>query len=325
MLKNSNQVTFKNLLTKRNLLVGSALLLAGSPLFAAETNASPAGESAAARAFVNCPGVPSVPMTADAEQALPLRQVATLSCGEPVSVLNDNEGYTTRIRTSDGREGFVARMYLTHEASHFAGRDDSSTHAAEATPENGVVRWRSGAPGFDHFMTSGHLVESATVNGVTVQVSLEDTGFKFRATVAVINNGAANTFVSSSLVTLDELQPGLRNLAAADVSRLSHSEANHQFLRTEANAHPSPSAVVSQGGTLTNASFHQTPAPDFSANATDYVSVKAYALKSVNLAPGKKTAGIVWFARDPNARELSLRLSVGDYVYDFPFSFESRK
>jgi len=36
----------------------------------------------------------------------------------------------------------------------------------------------------------------------------------------------------------------------------------------------------------------------------------------------KKTKGELWFARDSNAYELSLRISVGDLVFDFPFSFE---
>jgi len=29
-----------------------------------------------------------------------------------MSVLSDDEGYTARVRTSDGKEGYVARMYL---------------------------------------------------------------------------------------------------------------------------------------------------------------------------------------------------------------------
>jgi hypothetical protein len=30
----------------------------------------------------------------------------------------------------------------------------------------------------------------------------------------------------------------------------------------------------------------------------------------------------MWFERDANARELSLRVPVGDLVFDFPLSFE---
>ena len=54
----------------------------------------------------------------------------------------------------------------------------------------------------------------------------------------------------------------------------------------------------------------------------DSASVRAVALKAAKLAPGEKTAGELWFTRDSRAHELSLRISVGDVVFDFPFSFE---
>src|SRR5271165_598362 len=108
-------------LSTKNIFFVSALLLAAFPLGASESAANSA-VAAAPRAYVNCPGIPNVPMTADAEQALPLRQVAILACGEPVSVLADNEGYTAHIRTADGKEGYVARMYLTNAASSIQPR-----------------------------------------------------------------------------------------------------------------------------------------------------------------------------------------------------------
>ena len=51
-------------------------------------------------------------MTADSEQSLPLQLVATLKCGDQVTLLANDEGYTVRIQTSDGAIGFVAAMYL---------------------------------------------------------------------------------------------------------------------------------------------------------------------------------------------------------------------
>ena len=53
--------------------------------------------------------------------------------------------------------------------------------------------------------------------------------------------------------------------------------------------------------------------------------VKDLGLKTVNLTPGQKTTGELWFARDLNAHELSMRLAIGDVVYDFPFSFKQKK
>jgi len=68
--------------------------------------------AAGAEWVINCPGVRNVPMTADSEQSLPLQLVATLKCGEEVTLLANDEGYTARIQAADGTIGFVAAIYL---------------------------------------------------------------------------------------------------------------------------------------------------------------------------------------------------------------------
>jgi hypothetical protein len=287
---------------------------------------SKAGVAAPARAYINCPGITSVPMTSDAEQALPLAQIATLSCGEPVAVLADNEGYTTHIRTADGTEGYVARMYLTNAASPFHARsDEQPAKPAEATPHNGVVRWVSGAPGCVQFNSHGRQVESATAQHITVQVALQDSGWKLRATVAISNESGTEVLVLPALVTLDELTPSMRNLRQENLAKLARSESNHMLLRDEATAMPPASSVSHHSNSPTlfsGVSYRETP-PDYTASLDG--DVQSLSLKTKNLAPGQNTAGVVWFARDAGAHELSMRLSVGNLVFDFPFSFEQRK
>jgi hypothetical protein len=313
-------------LSAKQILFGSALLLVGPPLFASETAAS-SGVAPVPRAYVNCPGIPSVPMTADAEQALPMRQVATLSCGQQVAVLADNEGYTAHIRTSDGKEGYVARMYLTTATpvAQPALEFDDPAPVTNATPVNGIVRWNSGASGCEQFASHGRQVESATGHGVTVQVSLQDTGWKLHASVAVSNGSDSAVFVVPSLVTLDELTPTLRNLREENPAKLAHSEVNHQLMHSEYIAVPPPSAIVLHKRSepqVSTVSYRGTPVDDYLGFNDETASVRAVALKAANLAPGQNTAGEVWFVRDPKAREFSLRISVGDLVFDFPFSFE---
>ena len=313
-------------LSFKNLMFGSALLLAGSPLFAAETAAN-TGVAATPRAYVNCPGITNVPMTADAEQALPMRQIATLSCGQQVAVLSDSEGYTVQIRTSDGKEGYVARMYLTTATPAVQpGLDlDTPATATTATPVDGIVRWNVGAPGCEQFSSRGRKVESATANGITVQVSLQDTGWKLRASVAVSNESGAQVYLHPSLITLDELTPSLRNLREENPSKLAHNEVNHQLMRNESNAVPPPSAIVlhkRSAPQVSTVSYHTTSVDDYLGFNDETASVRAVALKAANLAPGQKTSGELWFVRDSKARELSMRISVGDVVFDFPFSFE---
>lgn len=313
-------------LSAKNIVLGSALLLAAIPLCATETSGS-AGAASAPRAYVHCPGVSSVPMTSDAEQALPLAQIASLACGDAVAVVSDNEGYTAHIRTADGKEGYVARMYLTHATP--AAKPQPHAEAAavlpvNATPREGVVRWMAGAPGCEIFQSHGRIIESVTVNGVTVQVSLQDTGWKLLATVAVSNQSGQSLQVLPSLMTLDELLPNLRNLPEQNPAKLAHNEANHQLLHNEATAQPprSATASASDSASLSNASYR---APDYTVASTDNASAHTMALKTVNLASGQKTAGLLWYARDTGAHELSLRLSIGDMVLDFPFSFQQRK
>ncbi|HET6930485.1 MAG TPA: hypothetical protein VFI45_09200 [Candidatus Acidoferrum sp.] len=309
-------------LSARQMCFGAALLLAGSPLFANETAAA-SSVAPMPRAYVNCPGIANVPMTADAEQALPMRQIATLSCGQPVAVLADNEGYTAHIRTSDGKDGYVARMYLTTATPAPQPATDRDTPAA--SPVDGIVRWNAGAAGCDQFESRGRKVESATANGVTVQVSLQDTGWKLHASVAVFNASGAQIYVHPSLVTLDELTPTLRNLREENPSKLAHSAVNHQLMHSEYVAVPPPSAVVlhkRSAPQVSAVSYRFAPVQDYLGLGDDTASVRDIALKAANLAPGQKTSGELWYARDAKAHELSLRISVGDLVFDFPFSFE---
>lgn len=317
-------------------LFSAALLCAALPALAVEDTSS--GAAAPARvvpkrqATINCLGITSVPMTADAQQALPMRVVATLACEEPVAVLSDNEGYTERVRLSDGSEGYVARMYLNMNGTTASKAAD--VQPVSASPVNDVVRWQTGAPGCNQFSVKGYTVESATANGLTVQVSLQDSGWKLRATIAISNEGGETIEVLPVLVTLDELQPGLKPLLALDAAKLGHV-VNHEMLWTQANAQPSPSAQFS-GAHLTNASYRTSPnifidrTVPVSVNSRDNSApagseLSALALKRAKLAPGQKTTGVIWFQRDPNARELSLRVPVGDLVFDFPMSFNPKK
>jgi hypothetical protein len=327
------------MLATSKILRGSALLLAAFPVFAAEESSNAVAPAVLPSALVKCPGVTNIPMTADAEQALPLHIVGNLACGEVVSILADNEGYTAHIRTIDGKDGYVARMYLI-EGVVSAAAAAPIRHASSATSVNGVVRWKAGAPGCDEFVSHGRVVESITANGITVQVSLQDTGWKYRANVAISNQSSANIDVNPGIVTLDELQPRLRPLLAAHPKLIAHT-STHQVFWTLADAVPSPSAVSAQQPRASAAqrqADRNSATPDYlnpkmtlaSAHPsgfarTETVDVEAISMKYVSLPQAQNTAGVMWFARDAGAHELSLRVPVGDMVFDFAFAFEQKK
>src|SRR5215469_2886173 len=141
------------------MFVSAKYLLLGLALFLAAGTARSAEETSAVvapltpRAIVKCPGITSVPITSDAEQALPLRLMGTLACGESVSVLADTEGYTAHVKAADGRDGYVALVYLAIGERAAAAAPEQ--HARNATPINGIVRWQAGAAGCDEFMSQG--------------------------------------------------------------------------------------------------------------------------------------------------------------------------
>jgi len=114
---------------------------------------------------------------------------------------------------------------------------------------------------------------------------------------------------------------------------------NHQVFLTQANAHPSPSAVTFREvnpPTMSAAAYHP-PTPDYftehvvptaagnrAAIVPSSAELQSLSLKHAKLESGQKTVGVIWFERDGNARELSLRVPVGDLVFDFPLSFEQK-
>jgi hypothetical protein len=269
------------------------------------------------RSTVVCHGVQNVPLTADAEQALPMHLVAQLNCGDVVAVLSNFEGYTVNVRTADGKTGYVARMYLGAALSAPAKPAPVSRTVEAADNANGIARWQLGAPGTDHFYNGRTMVESLTANGITVQVSLQDTGWKLRASVAIANASGAQVHYNPSNFTLDELTPRLRPLRYQNPEDLGKTRT-HLVYSTTASAVAPASAVY----TVTAAPQTRRviiSAPNFLAEQAQ--PDQASALFEGTLAPNEKSAGSVWFERDKNSQQLNLRIFVDNQIFEFPLSF----
>src|ERR1700692_2871603 len=114
-------------------------------------------------------------------------------------------------------------------------------------------------------MSNGTLVESLTVNGVTAQVSLNDSGWKLRSNIAIANGNPEAIHVEPSKFILDEIGANGRPLFYQDPEQLSKN-LTHQALWTETTAGPveisssRSSAPVSQ----TNARFSTSFVPSIS-------------------------------------------------------------
>jgi hypothetical protein len=293
-----------------------ASLAIALPSSAADNSGSAAPASGALRSTVMCRGAQNVPLTADAEQALPMHLVAQLNCGDEVAVLSNFDGYTVNVRTADGKTGYVARMYLGAAAAAPAKPASAPRPVDASVNANGIARWQLGAPGTDHFYNGRTMVESLTANGVTVQVSLQDTGWKLRASVAIANASGAQVHYNPSTFTLDELTPRLRPLRYQNPEDLGKSRT-HLAYSTTASAVAPASAVYTDAAPQTRKVIFT--APNFLAEQSQ--PDQASALFEGTLAPHEKSAGSVWFERDKNSQELNLRIFVDNQIFEFPLSF----
>lgn len=296
--------------------------------------------AAAAVWKVTCPGVSNVPMTADAEQSLPLQIVATLKCGEEVTMLANDEGYTLRVKNADGKTGFVAAMYLKKIAAA-----KPAPRANSAALQHGVARWQEDGDGCDQFLSNGTLVESLTVNGITVQVSLHDTGWKLRANIAIANAGSEPIQFEPSKFILDEIGRNGKPLFYQDPEQLAKN-VTHQVLWTETTAGPAITSSTSSPAAA-NVAYKTSSLP--SITAPNYLlqhqyaeedavrkegkqtlvntaqQIRALALKPGAVEPNDKIAGAVWFERGKNPQQLMLRIPIENEMFEFPLSFKQQK
>jgi hypothetical protein len=330
-----------------NLALLSIIASSLVPASRAQADAQPAANAAPVGPNwkIACPGVRNVPMTADPEQSLPLQVIATLKCGDEVTMLANDEGYTVKIKTADGKIGYVAAIYIKKIP---APRRPPSVESANLV--NGVARWQQDAPGSDHFMSNGILVESLTANGITVQVSLHDTGWKLRANVAIANRGSQPIHIQPSQFILDDVSVHGKPLFYQDPAQLAKN-MTHQVLWTEAIAEPSnaPAHTTSspESASATNVGYKSSLAP--SASAPNYIiqhqyaeenavrmqgkqtlnktgqQILALALKPATIESNDKVAGAVWFERGKNPQQLMLRIPIENQTLEFPLSFKQQK
>jgi uncharacterized MAPEG superfamily protein len=264
---------------------------------------------------INCHGLAAVAMTSDAMQTLPVQLVAMLNCGEGIAVLSDAEGYTVHVRTADGRTGYVASPYVVKAPPP---KPTSHVEPTSAATNNGVAHWRPGAKGCDQFNKDGAVVESLTANGVTVQVSLQNTGSKLRANLAIGNFSSLHVYVDPVGITLQSAGAHAKSLANRDPRQLAKQTqgSGSNAVNTssqEAEFTPVFAAVYAA---------QRQPVEDLSrpqvASVADAFS--ALALKKGSVRPNGRTWGAVWFDRDENPGTYVMRVPIDNQVFEFPLS-----
>jgi hypothetical protein len=295
-------------MTRKLLILGSfASLAVALPSFAANSGSGVNPVPGSLHGKIVCRDVQSVPVTVDAEQTLPMQLVERLNCGAEVGLLSDSESYTVNVQTPDGKTGYVAHMYLTEITASAAEPAQAAVNA------NGIARWKAGTSGSDQFYSDGVLVESLTANGITVQVALQDTGWKMRASVAIANGSNHAASFNPKAFTLDELTPRLRTLYYQNPKELAKAPTHEVYWTNASATAPAASfqnAAYKPGYVATTNYLAQTAQP-----------TQAPVLEEQTLTPKEKTCGVVWFERDKNAQQMTLRIFVNDQIFEFPLSF----
>ncbi len=288
---------------------------------------------------IRCTGISSVPFTADQAQGLPLQIVGTLTCGEEVSVLSDAEGYTVRIRTADGKTGYVASMNLAHVAVAVVPPAQPKpvpapprVIPASAELRNGVARWRRGAQGCLESTKDGGVVESLTVSGVTVKVLLHDAGAKLRADVAIENVSPLYVYVNPIGITLETRGEHLKSLRLQTPAELANEMAPQAPAgpQAEGAAYKAPDDT-SLFPTVTyippRQATEDAPAePQVNQAVVEMAKrLTAESLKKGVLPPDGKSSGAVWFERDETPGQYVMRVPIENQVFEFPLSLAQAK
>jgi hypothetical protein len=179
------------------------------------------------------------------------------------------------------------------------------------------------------------MVESLTVNGVTVQVSLQDTGWKLLANVAVNNGSLAAINLVPASMSLDDLDTD-KSLRYQEPKKL-RGAVSHQILWTTANAAPSDTGYLaspsansnsSQSSTQNYLAEHQATVQLVSEHRAEFnphSQINNVALHETAVLPNQQISGSSWFQRDGKRQDMVLRVPVGGVTYEFPLSFNHEK
>ncbi len=109
----------------------------------AQQRPQPVAGSGGTPARIKCQNEPYVTITSDAEQALPLRLVATAACNESVIALSDTQGYTVKVQTANGKIGYVTRYEIVVDTSV---REASPAQSASAGTNSNQMQGQQARP-----------------------------------------------------------------------------------------------------------------------------------------------------------------------------------
>jgi hypothetical protein len=113
---------------------------------------------------------------------------------------------------------------LPQEITGSSGDAAQATHTSTKTlVVRSRVTWREGMEGTDRYFRDGKIIESLTVNGLTVSVSLRNTGWRMRSDVVITNNTDQRIDVQPEKFFLEVLGPKPKQLDYESPEKLTKS------------------------------------------------------------------------------------------------------
>lgn len=178
---------------------------------------------------------------------------------------------------------------------------------------------------------NGETIEQLTIRGVTITISLNDTG-KFNQLGVFVSNASADAVnVLPSSFTLRQTNPkdvdlGLKS--EPEIQRLAgkHALWTHVTSGVTSSVNYMKERMVGEDGQSTEAAVQDygsqarwlARVDDLGKRGDTKTLVRSY-LRSTTVFPGSKLSGVLWFDRADVFAAGTVKVALGSRVYSFPF------
>jgi hypothetical protein len=241
-----------------------------------------------------------------------------------------------------------------------AQRTDAAMPAQAATNESqpDIYIWSDGGPGCGRSLFDGHVVKIIDTGAYRVEVSLNDTGWKMRADILIVNRSSQQVDVHPEQFRLTENGKELKYLDASALARAVNRKALWARMgaamssagaamqtQTSTSQTTETGTVTATGpggmaqGTYGGVSTTTTTTPDYdaqrraaaqaaqvNANVEDAISyMQSIVLRPNTIFPAHQIYGAAFFDHvSKNAKHTLLSITVGAVDFRFPFDWHKK-
>ena len=178
---------------------------------------------------------------------------------------------------------------------------------------------------------NGETIEQLTLRGVTVTISLNDTGKFNQLGVFVSNSSSDAVNVLPSSFALRQTSPNEVDLALKSESEIQRIAGKHALWTHVASGVTSSvtymkDRMAGEDGQTTEAAVQDYDAQarwlarvdDLGKRGDTKTLARSY-LRSTTVFPGSKLSGVLWFDRADEFASGAVKVAFGSRVYSFPF------